>query len=139
MSAKVMKCNHCGHYPSWDGYDCNNCGRKVVEMDEGLKALMLLGFIVFAIILFGTTALGIYNIVQLKKGEKYYWQSLAGLAASLLIITIAALTLNEKGSGNEYIFYIISAVNTLGFFINLALVIIYRRNNLIPKKQEELL
>ncbi|NLD50248.1 MAG: hypothetical protein GX660_24180 [Clostridiaceae bacterium] len=82
-----VKCNHCGYYPSTNGYYCANCGHKV-NNDDGVAGIAIL---LIALILVGSIIFATISLFQSLKRHNYkraIWFGVGGILWSILMFII---------------------------------------------------
>ena len=120
-----VKCNHCGYYPSTNGYYCANCGNKVSNYMSGspdsfgcfiailaLVALLFIGSFIFALVsLFQTIKKGNY--------KRALWVGIGGILWSVVVFIIFGYGnfLNDPDSKDFWIYAIWS--NVFGLIVSL--------------------
>lgn len=85
---RYVKCNHCGYYPSTNGYYCANCGNLVNNTSDDFGCLLLIIAIVLALLI-GSIFIASYSLYQLFKKLNYrkaLWWSIGGIVWSIFII-----------------------------------------------------
>ena len=113
-----VKCNHCGYYPSTNGYYCANCGNKVSNYMSGspdsfgcfiailaLVALLFVGSIIFALV-------SLFQSIKKVNYKRALWFGIGGILWSVVVFIIISYgnLLNDPDSKDFWVYAIWSNV-----------------------------
>nr|HPO63374.1 hypothetical protein [Candidatus Kapabacteria bacterium] len=133
-----VKCNHCGYYPSTNGYYCANCGNKVSNyMSDSpdsfgcfiailvLVALLFIGSIILA-------SVSIYQTIKKVNYKRALWFGIGGILWSVLVFIIIGYgdLLKDPDSKDFWIYVIWSNAFGLVFSLISTILSISRLNKL---------